>query len=171
VLAETVIAAEVTDVRFGAVKTSVCAPLPVIARVLNVAVPFAFVVAVVVPLNVPPPLAIAAVTTTPDWLTGELLTSCNCTTGCCVKALPLVALADGCVVIASFVATGGSVTVMVADVTDVRFGAVNTSACAPLPVIARFVNVATPLAFVVAVVVPLNVPPPLAIAAVTTTPD
>jgi hypothetical protein len=66
VLVLTVIAAEVTDVRFGAVKTSVCAPLPVIARVLNVAVPFAFVVAVVVPLNVPPPLAIVAVTTTPD---------------------------------------------------------------------------------------------------------
>ena len=54
--AATLIADEVTDVSDGAVKTSVRFPAtPVIERLLNVAVPLAFVVAVVVPLSVPPP--------------------------------------------------------------------------------------------------------------------
>src|SRR2546429_6040773 len=39
-----------------------------------------------------------------------------------------------------------------------------------VPVIARFVKLAAPLAFVVAVSVPPRVPPPVAIAAVTVTP-
>src|SRR5689334_16213623 len=57
---------EVTLVCDGAVKLSVRAPaVPVIARLVKLATPFAFVVAVAVPPRVPPPLAIAAVTTTP----------------------------------------------------------------------------------------------------------
>ena len=71
----TVIGADVAAARFGAVKRSVCAPEPVMARVVKVAVPAAVVVAVVAPLRVPPPLATAAVTTTPAWLTAALDTS------------------------------------------------------------------------------------------------
>jgi hypothetical protein len=73
----TVIVLDVTAVRFAAVNRNACAPLPVIARLLNVAVPFAFVVAVAVPLNVPLPLAIATLTTTPAWLTATLFASCS----------------------------------------------------------------------------------------------
>ena len=61
-------------------------------------------------------------------------------------------------------------TVIVLDVTDVRLVALNRTVLAPEPVRLRFVNVATPLLFVVAVVVPLKLPLPLAIDAVTTTP-
>jgi hypothetical protein len=50
----------------GAVKVKVRSPaVPVMERLVNVARPLALVVAVVVPPNVPPPVAIAAVTTTP----------------------------------------------------------------------------------------------------------
>jgi hypothetical protein len=73
----------------------------------------------------------------------------------------------------SCVATGGggADTVTVAEVTPVSPVALNRSVCAPLPVIVNVLKVATPVEFVVAVVAPLNVPPPLATAAVTTTPD
>src|SRR5206468_5636869 len=39
-----------------------------------------------------------AVTTTPPWLTGLPLASCNCTTGCGASGAPLCALLDGGVV-------------------------------------------------------------------------
>ena len=56
------------------------------------------------------------------------------------------------------------------DATELRPGATKLNVYAPLPVMLRLVNVATPLAFVVAVCVPLNAPEPLARFAVTTTP-
>ena len=63
------------------------------------------------------------------------------------------------------------VTVIEDDGIAVSCGAENDSVRAPIvPVMTTFVNVATPLASVVAVVVPLSDPPPVAIAAVTTTP-
>jgi hypothetical protein len=63
------------------------------------------------------------------------------------------------------------VTLMLADVVLVSPGALNVSVWLPVvAVMDRFVNVATPEAFVVAVSVPPSVPPPEAIAAVTTTP-
>ena len=58
VAAVTVTGDAVAAVSEGAVNCSVWAPVPVIARVLNVAAPLAFVVAVVAPLSVPPPLVI-----------------------------------------------------------------------------------------------------------------
>src|ERR1051325_6125927 len=94
-------------------------------------------------------------------------------TGCRAKATPLCALDDGCVVMVSWVAGGGGGvdTVIVADVVLVSPGEVNCSVRSPsAPEIERSVNVAAPLAFVVAVAVPPNVPPPVAIAAVTVTP-
>src|SRR5690349_23708139 len=53
-------------------------------RVVNVAVPLPFVLAVAVPLSVAPvgPDTIAAVTTVPLWLTGFPFASSSCTTGC-----------------------------------------------------------------------------------------
>src|SRR5437660_11327981 len=45
-----------------------------------------------------------AVTGVPLWLTGLPDASCSWITGCCRNATPLRAVADGCVVIASFAA-------------------------------------------------------------------
>jgi hypothetical protein len=57
-----------------------------------------------------------------------------------------------------------------ADVAVVNEVALNRSVRVPaVPPIERLENVATPFALVVAVAVPLSVPPPLAIVAVTTT--
>src|ERR1043165_7611242 len=95
-------------------------------------------------------------------------------TGCWANGTPLCALADGCVVIVSWLAGGGGAAVisMVFDVTPVKDVALKLNVRDPAaPLIDRFVNVATPLALVVAAAVPPRVPPPLAIAAVTTTPD
>src|SRR5512145_1206326 len=166
-----VIVPDTTSVRLGAVNRSVRSPIvPVMAKFVNVATPLAVVVAVGDPLSVPPPVAIAAVTTTPLRLTGFPETSCSWIAGCWVKATPLCALGEGCVVTASRVAAP-AVMVIVPDTTSVRLGAVNRSVRSPIvPVMAKFVNVATPLAVVVAVGDPLSVPPPVAIAAVTTTP-
>src|SRR5436190_2229948 len=91
-------------------------------------------------------------------------------TGCCPKATPLCAAADGWIAIASCVADPAVIDT-VEDVAAVNPAAVKVSVRDPaVPVIERFVHVATPLAFVVAVSVPPKVPPPVAIDAVTTTP-
>ena len=61
--------------------------------------------------------------------------------------------------------------VVTGAVAFVKVDDVKLSVRAPaVPAIARFVNVATPLAFVVAVTVPCSVPPPVEIAAVTVVP-
>ena len=165
----TVIVDETAAVRLGDVKRNVCAPSPEMFKPTKVATPLAFVVAVVVPASTPVPDAIAAVTTTFAWLTGLSLASRNCTTGCGTNAAPVVIVAGGCVVIASFVATIPT-TLIGDEMTDARFGDVNTMVCVPFPVMFRPENVAAPLPFVVAVTVPASNPPPVAIAAVTTTP-
>src|ERR1044071_2389978 len=74
------------------------------ARWVKVAAPEAPVVAVRVPPRVAPdgPDAIAAVTTIPDCATGFPDPSRSWSTGCCANAAPLVALAEGCVVMVSW---------------------------------------------------------------------
>ncbi len=70
----------------------VAAPLPVVVAA-------AFVT--VAPVG---PVATTAVTVTPAWLTALPLASRSCRTGCWSKAAPLCAVADGCVLIVSWVA-------------------------------------------------------------------
>ena len=61
---------EVAAVRPVAVKVSVRAPtVPEIERFVKVATPLPLVLAVSVPPSVPPPVAMAAVTTVPLWET------------------------------------------------------------------------------------------------------
>src|ERR1044071_6199268 len=87
-----------------AVKRSVYVPAdPVMARSVKLAAPDALVVAVRVPPSVAPdgPEAIAAVTTMPDCATGFPDASRSWITGCWANAAPLVALADGWVVMPS----------------------------------------------------------------------
>src|ERR1041385_3836246 len=84
------------------------------ARSVKLAAPEAPVVAVSVPPSVAPagPEARAAVTTMPDCATGFPEASRSWSTGCCAKAAPLAALAEGWVVIVSCdAAPAGSVVV------------------------------------------------------------
>ena len=67
------------------------------------AAPFVPVVAVLLLAVAPAGLAVA-VTTTPPWLTGLPLASCNCTAGCGANGAPLRAVLDGVVVSTSLVA-------------------------------------------------------------------
>src|SRR2546428_4039741 len=91
-----VMAVELTAVRPVAEKLNVRSPaVPLIERLVKVATPVAIVVAVSVPPKVPPPAAIAAVTTTPAWLTAFPAPSRNCTGGCSANATPLGAVAEG----------------------------------------------------------------------------
>src|ERR1043166_9053968 len=167
-----VIVPEVAAVSPVALKLKVRSPAtPVIDRFVKLATPLPFVVAVSVPPSVPPPVAIAAVTVTPVWLTALPLASRSCTTGCCADAAPLWALLDGCVVMLSWLAAPAAM-LMVAEVAGVSPVAEKVNVRSPAaPVIDRFVKLATPLAFVVAVSVPPRVPPPVAIVAVTFPPD
>ena len=155
---------DVADVSAPEEKINWYDPLPAIFRFVNVATPLtAFTV--VVPLRMPVPLEIVTVTD------AELLVrlppaSRNCTTGCVVNATPLTAPV-GCVVSTTCVAEPAA-TVTLAEVTDSAGDVVvNCSVCAPVPVICRLLNVATPFT-AVAVTVPPMLPDPLAIEAVTT---
>src|ERR1044071_5085701 len=76
------------------------------ARLVKVAAPDALVVAVSVPPSVAPegPEASAAVTTIPDCATAFPDASRTCTTGCGEMGTPLCALADGWVVMVSWLA-------------------------------------------------------------------
>src|ERR1035437_139658 len=155
---------EVAEVSAVAEKLSVKLPaVPLICRLVKVATPFT-ALTVVVPTNVPVPLAIAAVTAFVAPATFVPLPSRISTTGCVPNTEPLLAFADGCVVIASCVAV--CVTVTVLEVAEVRPVAVKLSVCAPDPLILRLVKVATPFT-ALTVVVPASVPVPDAIAAVT----
>src|SRR6185312_12186058 len=99
--------ADVAPVRPVAPKVSVRVPaVPVIERLLNVAVPLALVVAVTAPPRIPPPDPIAAVTTTPDCGTDVPVALLSWTTGCCASTEPLTAVVDGWVTIANCVAIG-----------------------------------------------------------------
>src|SRR5207248_6501417 len=111
-----VIVPDVAELSPVALKLRVRSPAaPVIDRFVKLAAPFAFVVAVSVPPSVPPPVAIAAVTVTPAWLTELPLASRTWITGCWANAAPLWALLDGWVVMLSCVAAP-AVMVIVADV-------------------------------------------------------
>src|SRR5512143_2437531 len=76
------------------------------ARPLKVAAPLALVVAVLLVSEGFPPglVVIVAVMSVPFWFTAFPLASWIWITGCWVKATPLWALVEGCVVIPSFVA-------------------------------------------------------------------
>src|SRR5439155_19924863 len=78
--------------------------VPVIARFVKLATPVPIVVAVRVPSKVPPPVAIAAVTTTPAWFTGLPLASRTRSAGRRVGTTPRCAVAEGWVVRANCVA-------------------------------------------------------------------
>ena len=84
-----------------ALKASVCAPVPVMARFVKVATPFA-ALTVVVPLSVPLPDPLATVTASVLLVTVFPAASRTATTGCCVNAAPLIA-PPGCVVMTSCV--------------------------------------------------------------------
>jgi hypothetical protein len=88
------------------------------------------------------------------------------------NATPLVADDDGCVVMLNAVGVPGTEIVIVPDVAGVKLPDEKRSVNAPAAlVIDRFVNVALPLVFVLAVTVPPSVPVPDAIDAVIVTPD
>ena len=79
---------------------------PLILRLVNVAMPFT-AATVAVPLSVPPPDKITAVTLAAEPVTTLLFTSRISITGCVPNTAPLTADADGCVLIASCVAAPG----------------------------------------------------------------
>src|SRR5438477_392173 len=144
-----VIVPDVAELSPVALKLRVRSPAaPVIDRFVKLAAPFAFVVAVSVPTSVPPPVAIAAATVTPAWLSGLRLASRTWFTGCWATAVFLWALLDGWVVMLSCVAAP-AVIVTVVDVALVSPVAVNVSVRSPtVPVIDRSVKLATPLPLV-----------------------
>src|SRR5207237_2290716 len=127
--------------------------------------------AVTVPPSVPPPVAIAAVTVTPAWLTGFPAPSRSCTTGCCANATPLCAVAEGWVVSVNWVAAPAP-TVIVPETAGVRAVALKLRVRSPVVRSEeRRVGQAGRPAVVVAVRVPHSVPPRVAIAAGTITPE
>ena len=159
---------EVTAVSEVGVNVNVNGPaVPVSRKLVNVATP-ATAATVVVPDNVPPaPVAIVATTFTVELVTVLPLASTILTTGWTVKSTPLTA-PDGWVVIADAVAVP-NVKVNDDDVTAVSAVGVNVKVKGPaVPVIRKLVNVATP-ATAARVVVPDNVPVPVAIVATTFT--
>src|SRR3989441_987387 len=86
---------ELTPVSPVAEKLSVRSPaVPLMDKLVKLATPLPLVVAVSVPPSVPPPVAIAAVTTTPAWLTGLPDPSRSCTTGCDGKRAALGTVVD-----------------------------------------------------------------------------
>ena len=104
-------APDVTDVRPGEENVSVRLPaVPETERPVNVARPAASVDAVAVPPSVPPPVAMAAVTTTPARATALPAASRSWTAGWTANAAPLWAVVDGCVVTVSCVATTATAT-------------------------------------------------------------
>src|SRR5207249_12340482 len=77
---------------------------PVLVRLVTLAGPRPLVAAVGLPPYVPAPVAIAAVTVTPAWLTAFPAPSRSCTTGCWANVTPLCAVAEGWVVSVNWLA-------------------------------------------------------------------
>src|SRR5688500_18246736 len=155
----------VADARPVEANMSVCGPVPLTPRSANVATPFT-AVAVVVPVNVPEPLPMAAVITADEPVERLFEPSRTSTTGCVAKRAFATAPA-GCVVTASSVAGAfGVASDREIDIVGFTAAAVNRSVCAPLPVIVRFVKVATPFT-ASTVVAPDSDPVPDAMDAVT----
>ena len=114
----TLIGADVATPWFTLVNNSTREPgVPVIERFVKVASPAPFVVVLVVPPSVPPPLEIDATMLTPDRLTGFDPSSVSCTPGWATNGAPEVALDDGCVPIAS--RDAAPVRIVIADVVRV----------------------------------------------------
>jgi hypothetical protein len=153
---------EVSETSGPEATLNVCVPIPVIARPGKVATPFtAFTT--VVPESEPLPLAIAIVTGTVDDVTTPLDVSRTCAMNRGLNGWPDTALL-GCDTTTSCVA-GPPETPKFALV-DASEPDVKVSVCAPVPVMARFVNDATPFT-ALTTVVPESVPPPLVMATVT----
>src|SRR5689334_5760366 len=128
----TVTVPDVAGVSCGAEKPRVRGPAtPVIVRFVNAARPLASVAIGFRPERAGPPVAIAAVTCVPLWLTGLPAPSSSCTTGWRARATPLRTLSDGGVTSTSCTAEPAA-SVMVPDVSGARFGAVNVSVYAPV---------------------------------------
>jgi hypothetical protein len=131
-------------------------------QLVSVAIPLAFVTTVLGD-TVPPPAVAANVTVTPA--TGAEAASVTNTLGAVVTAVP--ATAD-CVTteFAAIVVAPDAATVNDDEVAFVSAPDVKRIVCAPLPVMTKLVNVATPFtAFTITV--PVSAPVPLKIAAVT----
>ncbi len=113
-----------------------------------------------------------AVTTTPIWLTGLPLASCNCTTGCCASGAPLRAVLDGGVVRASCVAVPAVPVAVNVTGLPVKPEAVAVSVLVPaVGLRVQEVAAAIPSVPVVTGVVGVTVPLPAAAAKVTATPE
>ena len=124
----------------------------------------------VLPVSVPVPAVIVAVTTTPAMDTGLPAASWSWITGCVVSGAPLPAVVDGAVVNAIWL-PGPAVTLIALDTTLFSEPLWKRSVREPgVPVMFRFEKVASPLGLVVAVSVPLSVPLPTAMTAMTLTP-
>ena len=133
------------------------------------AMPSAPVATGVAGFTVPSPDVTAKVTETP--FTGLPLASVTSTDGGLATAVPAVADWVTTLCAAIWVA-GPAATFTAADVAPLSPGVPNPRVRGPtVPAIERFVKVAAPAVFVVAVAVPPRAPPPEAIAAVTVTPD
>ena len=162
----TVTVPDVALVRPDAANVMVCAPAPLICKLLNVAMPFtAFTV--VVPTSVPVPDANDAVTAFVAPTTTPFAASRTCTTGWVPNATPLSEAALGCVATNSCVA-GSAVITTLPDVAESADGTVieKVRVWVPAPVMARLANDATPETALTAVVPP-NTPGPDALVAVT----
>src|SRR5437588_9389 len=151
-----VIVVDVADVSPVAVKLRVRSPaVPVIARLVKLATPLPFVVALSVPPSVPPPVAIAAVTVTWAWLTALPLASRSCTTGCWANATPLCAVLEGWVVRLNWVAapavavalkvTGDPAPVACTVCVPAAVPSVQVVAAMPLPSLVDVVGLTDPL--------------------------
>ena len=153
----------VAAVREPDLNRKVWLPLPMIRRSVNVARPSEVVVATLVPPTVPLPLAMSAVMTTFALPTLLPLASWSWIAGCRLKGTPLVSVAEGWVVIASWASVPAVLTLTALDVAVVSPVALKVKVRLPRrPVIERLVKVASPLLLVVAVGVPPSVPPPVA---------
>jgi hypothetical protein len=136
-------------------------------RLENVATPLPLVVTSVVPSSEPPPDWIDATTWAPP--TRLLLTSLTSTTGDRLKTLPVNANTGGCVTTVTEAARPAP-RFTVLDVTLIPALAKRRVRGPTVPVIFRFVNVASPDALVATIVVPPIEPPPDWMEAVTLTP-
>ena len=76
-------------------------PMPMRERLENVAAPLALVVAVTTPPSAAPPVAIVAVTNTPELVAALPNASRSWITGCCGSANPAGAVVEGWVVTVS----------------------------------------------------------------------
>ena len=156
-----------------ALAVTVLLPVPAVGprvQLVAVAMPEALVVTVAGPAGttVPPPAVTSNVTATPA--IGLLPVSVTLTDGGALTAVLTGALWL-VTELAEMIAAAPAVMVIVPDVAPVKPGAEKPRVRLPMvPVMDRLVKVATPLALVVAVSVPPSVPPPDAMAAVTTTP-